>query len=223
MKRFRFFFPLSLSALALALGVGSQSAASDDNRVAVVVNLGEEVVTRCVAFTEPEITGFQALERSGLPLEIDLQAGGAAVCRIDGAGCPSDDCFCSCRGGGDCLYWSYWHLTAGAWQYATGGAGVHKVSDGMVDGWVWGPGSVTQATPPPVVTFDEVCVADGSPDTIASAPSGAAVALPGDDISPPSSTDAGGPVDWRPYAGFIVVVGVLGALGLLGRRRARRS
>ncbi len=93
------------------------SGASDGNRVAVVVDYGNgQVASRCVTFTEESITGYDALERTGLPIETDFQTGGAAVCRIDGQGCPSQDCFCSCRGGGECRYWSYWHLNNGIWN-----------------------------------------------------------------------------------------------------------
>jgi hypothetical protein len=142
------------------------SGAADDNRVALVVDFGNgEVATRCVSFPEEQITGHEALVRSGLPVETDYQAGGAAVCRIDGTGCPAADCFCSCRGGGDnCVYWSYWHLTGDAWQYAPGGSGQYQVRDGAVDGWVWGLGSVTQAEPPPLVSFGDVCT-DAPPAT----------------------------------------------------------
>jgi hypothetical protein len=147
-----------LTVFALTLLAYAPSAAVGDNRVALVVDFGGGVVERrCVSFTEPQITGYQALERSGLPVETDFQAGGAAVCRIDGTGCPANDCFCSCRGGSDCVYWSYWHLVAGAWQYSMGGSGQYMVSDGAIEGWVWGLGSVTQASPPPLVSFAEVC------------------------------------------------------------------
>jgi hypothetical protein len=149
---------LILTLLILTLLAYAPSGASGENRVALVVDFGDGAVeTRCVSFAEEEITGYEVLERSGLTVETDFQAGGAAVCRIDNTGCPADDCFCSCRGGDDCVYWSYWHLNAGAWQYSMGGSGQYTVSDGDVEGWVWGLGSVTQASPPPLVTFGEVC------------------------------------------------------------------
>lgn len=149
---------LILTLLILTLLAYAPSGASGENRVALVVDFGDgQVETRCVSFSEEEVTGHQALERSGLPVETDYQAGGAAVCRIDGMGCPANDCFCSCRGRGDCVYWAYWHLVAGAWQYSMGGSGQYMVSDGAIEGWVWGLGSVTQASPPPLVSFAEVC------------------------------------------------------------------
>ncbi len=161
--------PLILfTAIVLALLVYYPSAASDENRAALVVDFGNgQVATRCVGFSEETINGFELLQRAGLPVETDFQTGGAAVCRIDGQGCPSDDCFCSCRGGGDCLYWSYWHQTDGVWGYSAAGSALYQVADGAVEGWVWGLGSVTQAVPPPPVTFGDVCAADETPTVTA--------------------------------------------------------
>lgn len=153
--------PLMLLTIGiLVLLVYQPSGAADDNRVALVVDFGNgQVAKRCVSFSEETITGYEALMRSGLPVETDFQSGGAAVCRIDGQGCPPDDCFCSCRGGGSCIYWSYWHLNDGGWSYSAAGSGIYRVDDGDIDGWVWGLGSVTQASPPPLVSFDDVCAA----------------------------------------------------------------
>ncbi len=148
---------VALPGLALLLGSAS-SRAADDNRVALVVSLGEgETATRCVSFPEESISGYEALQRSGLAFETEVQAGGAAVCSIEGRGCPADNCFCSCPGGTDCLYWSYWHQIDGEWVYSVAGAGLYRVIDGAVEGWVWGPGSVSQAPPPPDVSFADVC------------------------------------------------------------------
>ena len=151
---------LLLSVGVLALLVYYPSGASDDNRAALVVDFGNgQVATRCVGFSEETISGFDLLQRSGLPVEADFQSGGAAVCRIDGRGCPPDDCFCSCRGGGDCLYWAYWHQSDGVWGYSSAGSALYQVGDGAVEGWVWGLGSVTQATPPPAIAYGDVCAA----------------------------------------------------------------
>lgn len=163
---------LILTVLVVALLAYTPSGAADDNRVAVVIDYGnDQVVTRCVSFSEDNITGYEALERTGLAVETDFQTGGAAVCRIDDQGCPPDDCFCSCRGGGDCIYWSYWHFTNGTWNYSSAGSGLYQVTDGAVEGWVWGLGSVTQAQPPPVVSFADVCAtaATNTPTTTATA------------------------------------------------------
>ncbi len=196
---------LSLVSLLAYASIG----AADDNRVALVVDYGDgEVATRCVSFPEESITGYEALQRSGLPFETEIQAGGAAVCRIDGRGCPADDCFCACPGGADCVYWSYWHQIDGEWRYSVGGSGLYRVSDGAVEGWVWGLGSVTQAPPPPDVSFDEVC-SDESAVVAANDPSITSTAPP---------TEA---ADRSTYLGFAGLVLVLGLLGLLMAARRR--
>ena len=153
---------LCLTGVTFILMAVDPSRAMDENRVAVVVDFGNgQVATKCISFPEESISGFEALQRSGLPVETDFQTGGAAICRIDGRGCPSEDCFCECRGGGECKYWSYWHFINASWNYSVAGSGIYQVRDGAVDGWVWGLGSITQATPPPEISFAEVCV-DGS-------------------------------------------------------------
>jgi len=193
---------LLLSLILLVSLAAGPTAAQNENRVAVVVDYGDDrTATRCVAFAEPEISGLEALNRSGLVVENEVQAGGAAVCRVDGVGCPADDCFCGCRGGGECRYWSYWQLRDGAWRYAIAGAGQSRVGDGMVEGWVWGLGSVTEAPPPPVVSFAEVCggeVMTGMPEVVT-------------------------PVDWRSYGLFTGALLLLGGLALIIRRRPRGS
>lgn len=154
---------LCLTGIALILFLVSPSGASDENQVAIVVDFGNgQVGTKCVSFSEESITGFEALQRSGLPVETDFQTGGAAVCRIDGQGCPSDDCFCECRGGDECKYWSYWHFTNGTWNYSVAGSSLYQVRDGALDGWVWGLGSITQALPPPVIPFQDVCPSESA-------------------------------------------------------------
>jgi hypothetical protein len=191
-----------LLLIVLAATVGAPAAAQDDNRVAVVVDYGDgRTATRCVAFAEPEISGLDALNRSGLVVENEVQAGGAAVCRIDGVGCAIDDCFCACRGGAECRYWSYWQWRDGAWRYAAAGAAQSRAAAGAVEGWVWGAGSVTEAPPPPVVSFGEVC-------------SGAVVAA-GDTAAPA--------VAWASYGLFTGVLLLLGGLALLVRRRGARG
>ena len=200
MGRRALFLLLDLAVLFAA--VGAPTAAQDDNRVAVVVDYGDgQTAARCVAFLEPEISGLEALSLSGLAVENEVQAGGAAVCRIDGVGCAVDDCFCACRGSGECRYWSYWQFRDGAWQYAVAGAGQSRVVNGAVEGWVWGAGSVTEAPPPPVVAFDEVC-------------SGAVVAAP-DRVAPT--------VPWAPYGLFAGLLLFLGGLALVVRRRGARG
>jgi len=191
--------------------------AQDGNRVGIVVDFGEETTTACVAFAEPEISGYEALVRSGLALEVNQQAGGAAVCRIEATGCAADDCFCACQGQ-DCVYWAYWHQVDGAWQYAVIGASQSRVGNGDVDGWVWGPGSVTEAPPPPDVSFDDICGATGTTAVAAlstPAPGGTSTAAAAETAATAATA---GPSAWG-YAGFVGLLLLLGGLLWLARRR----
>jgi hypothetical protein len=146
-------------ALLLMLGAFFLLAAEtdDQNQAGLVVDFGDgQVEAVCVRFAEAEITGFELLQRSGLALEVEAQGLGAAVCRIDTTGCPADNCFCQCRGDA-CEYWSYWHQNDGVWEYSAAGAAVSRVMPEEVEGWSWGPGSVTEAVPPAQMSFADIC------------------------------------------------------------------
>ncbi|HQF71771.1 MAG TPA: hypothetical protein PLH39_10885 [Promineifilum sp.] len=198
--------------------------AQDGNRAGIVVDFGEETTTACVAFAEPDISSYEALVRSGLALEVNQQGDGAAVCRIEATGCAANDCFCACKGQ-DCVYWSYWQRVDEAWQYAAIGASQHRVSDGDVDGWVWGPGTVAEAPPPPEVNFDDICGGAGDePGTEATAV--AMLGAPATEglstaatVETPATAPTAGPSVWT-YGGFVVLLLLLGGLLWLARRRA---
>ncbi len=150
---------LVLSASLLMLfPVSARSGAP--NRVALVVRFGDGAVqTKCVEFSEAQITGLEALTRSSLSVIYQASGSSATVCKIQNEGCnyPNQPCFCQCSGGSNCVYWSYWHLKSGAWQYSQLGASSYMVSNGNVEGWVWGLGSPNSAPHPPVVDFNSVC------------------------------------------------------------------
>ncbi len=150
------------------VAVGPAATQGTPHRVGLVVQFPDRTVTTCVTFDEPEISGYEVLARSGLNFNADLTSNmGAAICSIEDVGCtyPVQDCFCQCQGG-DCLYWSYWHLRDGEWEYSQLGAGNYTVRDGDVEGWRWGQGEINlSAQPPPVYTFDELCAAPTPTDT----------------------------------------------------------
>ena len=130
-----------------ANGVSGHTA--DPSYVGLVIDKGDGItVTSCVTFSEEEISGLDVLERSGL--EIVTSEG--AVCAIDGTGCPASNCWCQCQGT-PCIYWSYWHWSDGSWHYSQEGAAGYQVHDGDVEGWRWGEGG----TPPPTVSFEQIC------------------------------------------------------------------
>ncbi len=182
---------LASVVIMVAIFSAAVTQADGPNQVGLVVaHLDGTVVTRCIEFEENEISGYDVLDRSGLDLNIEPSGGmGVTVCRIDNEGCtfPQEPCFCQCMGGGSsCVYWSYWHLDNDNWQYSGAGASYHSVSHGDVEGWVWGLGTITEAAPPPVIPFDEIC----APPTPTPAPTDTATPEPS-----PTPTDTPEPTN----------------------------
>jgi len=198
-----------LLALALLAGAGVHTSAQGPNRVAIVVQYDDgSVSTHCVTFGTPQITGLEALQITGLDVVYEGGALGARVCKIGPIGCDlPGNCFCQCKGQ-ECLYWSYWHLVDGTWQYAIVGAASYQVAPGSVEGWSWGIGTPNRAPEPPVASFEQVCAppeaaaptATPSPTerpTQTSAPSPTATARPTGTAHPtvtPTETAARAPV-----------------------------
>ena len=159
---------LILLTAMVPTGAGLPAArAQEAYRVGLVVRYGEgSYTTRCVDFTEGDVTGYDVLVRSGLDVVALYASGmGAAICRIDGTGCPVESCL-TCAG---LDYWSYWHISDGAWEYSRSGASGHDVHGGAVEGWSWGIGEQ-----PPLIPFDEICTPPPTdtpvPPTATSAP-----------------------------------------------------
>ncbi|MCB8944072.1 MAG: hypothetical protein H6658_09985 [Ardenticatenaceae bacterium] len=184
MKRFVRYLPLLFITL---LTLASHLLAQETNRVALVVSFGEgEVVTQCVEFNEPEITGLEVLQRAGMEVTAQVQGLGAAVCSIDDTGCPSSNCFCQCAGGGSCRFWNYWHMVDGSWQFSQAGSSIYPIQDGAVEGWAWGVGaSGGNGERPPVYSFDQIC-APAATDT----PVPTDTPLPTNTAVPPTATFA---------------------------------
>ncbi len=188
-----FLFTLTWTEVGLAQG---------SNRAAVVVRFdGERQESRCVAFEEPEISGLELLRRSGLNLELDAASMGSLLCGIEGTGCPSNDCLCQCKGGDSCVYWSYWRQLDEGWIYAQVGATSTKISDGDVDGWSWGPGTIANAIEPASIPFDDVCGEDAIIATQA------------------LENGLDGSFNWRPILAFGLITAGLGLVGLALKRQ----
>jgi hypothetical protein len=157
--RYTFAFLLCFFLL-LAFMPRAVGAQEEWQRAGLVVTLADgRTETRCVAFSEPSLSGYELLLRSGLEVAASVAPMGAMVCTIEATGCPPSDCLCQCRGGGSCVYWSYWRLEEGEWRYGRAGASSSQVRDGAVEGWAWGLGTVSSASPPPLYTFEEICQA----------------------------------------------------------------
>ncbi|MFN2205656.1 MAG: hypothetical protein ACK2UT_07050 [Candidatus Promineifilaceae bacterium] len=158
MKISKLLLELFSAALLFLWLLPEGTEAQDGNRAALVIRMNDQdVQTACVEFSEPQISGFDLLQQSGIEFAVDIQSMGAKICSIEQTGCPADDCWCQCKGGGDCIYWSYWHRLNEQWHYSQGGASTYSLGDGDVEGWSWGPGSVNEAIAPPELSFADIC------------------------------------------------------------------
>ena len=118
---------LAALATAYAGNTAAPDSPPDPNRVDVVVDLGNgNVLTRRVTFTEPTLNGLQVLQRSGLNLEIVTYSFGAAVCSIEGVGCPATNCFCNPD-----KFWGYLYWEDGWQGYPTGPSGSTVANGGV--------------------------------------------------------------------------------------------
>lgn len=165
-----------LIAASLMLGAVTLYARGEQARTkhaGIVVQFGNgEVVNKCVEFSEGSLSGVELLERAGFDTKVDASnAMGVAVCKINKDGCnyPGKTCFCECQGA-DCKYWSYWRMVDGTWKYQENGASNTSIHNGDLEGWVWGAGGVSNAVPPALTTFDQVCVIEEATATLTTAP-----------------------------------------------------
>jgi hypothetical protein len=157
MQGTRLALPLLLLSLILPISAISPAPAwaqATGNQAGLVVVYGDgRVITRCVAFSEPQISGADLLFRSGLSIVVEAGPLGLTVCSLNGEGCPSTDCFCECHGT-PCVYWNYYYGNPdGSWTYAYVGAASRQIANGDVDAWLWGESS----TLPPSLTFEAIC------------------------------------------------------------------
>lgn len=160
-KRWMGFAALIAALVVIGLSTaGQEVGAQEPNQVGLVVQHGDGgVITRCVMFSEAEISGYEVLVRSGLEVVANFDSGmGATLCKIDGEGCPADSCWCQCQGS-PCVYWAYHHLMNGQWVYSNLGASDYYVGHGSVEGWAWGEGNPQgSGAQPPVIPFEQICV-----------------------------------------------------------------
>lgn len=143
---FLFFFILSL-----AYRIVLPAQAQDQNQIGLIVQFDDETInTFCISFTGDSLSGYDVLQKSGLNILAAFDPIGAAICKIENTGCPTDNCFCQSPPN----YWSYWHLLNNQWEYSQRGATLAQLQSGAVEGWRWGDGQ------PPSVSYsiDEICV-----------------------------------------------------------------
>jgi hypothetical protein len=159
---FRVAFAVAAMSFALMLHANTPASAATrtarvgepgTQRVGVIVDTGSMVKRVCVRFTESSISGVEALQRAGVDPVLRTYGGqGSAVCSLCGQGCPADGSCLTCGGGN---YWAYFRAPVGSSSFALSRAGASstRLTDGDVEGWVWGSGS----TPPVHVSIDSIC------------------------------------------------------------------
>lgn len=169
----------------------SQTPAQEDGKVGLVVRFADgSVVTDCIDYSGPGMTGEDVLDESGLALVKDMSYGlGAAICKIaqDGCSYPQEHCFCQCEGA-DCQYWAYYQLDRqkAEWVYSGMGLSGHTVEPGDVEGWAWGNGELgSSEVEPPVITFEELCAPLGAPGEHAGQPLETPERQPAGDVQAP--------------------------------------
>ena len=150
------------AALWLILASLQVGQASQPHLAGLVIQDGNGNLTSyCVEFSEEQITGLELLQRSGAAFVASYDTIGAAICKIGETGCPAEDCFCQSPPD----YWSYWLMQNSRWVYSFKGAGIRTITNGDMDGWVWGNGR----QPPPVMSLEQVCASKMQPPAPASA------------------------------------------------------
>lgn len=126
----------------------------------VIKGPGGQTSTYCVSLTPDHANGLDALRATGLDINAQIGALGAAVCRIDKTGCsyPAETCFCQCQGN-QCDYWSYFYQDENKhWLYSSLGPSTRQLKMGDVEGWLWNEGKgLTPVGGLPELTFDAIC------------------------------------------------------------------
>jgi hypothetical protein len=166
--------------LTLLIAVTNTRAQTGENRAVLVIAGDGEPRASCVRFSEPTLSGEQALRRADTRAVIDYQSQGAAICKIGATGCTlSQGCFCQCQTlGAGCAFWNYLRQRDEGWQLLPVGAGASIIEDGDVVAFVWatGDGESTSAQLPRYAV-DAVCAAQPAARAPAvSSPTAAAIA-----------------------------------------------
>ncbi len=216
------------AALLLNLAAwGARGAAqSDANRAGLVVQFKDgSVVTRCVTFDQPDMTGYDLLRRADLPVAVDAGSMGATVCKIGNDGCDvlEQACFCECQDlGGACAYWIYFVSAGDKWRYSILGASGQKVVDGSVHGWIWGTGKADGAdVAPPLLSFEDICSAPAPTATVEASDAPTPAPAPPSDAKDGAGTPPGGLPDG--LVAFGLLAAGLGGILLLAQRRAGKG
>jgi hypothetical protein len=150
----------------LLVGVVATAVLAQDStkRVGLVVRYGDGSEHLEIVTASTDATGEGILNASSLDVEIMQSAWGPGLCRIEGDGCPADDCFCATE------FWSFWTLNAvgPAWEAAAVGIGGVTPANGDVLGFSWTASDENwnPINEPPVYTFSQIEAATEAPTDI---------------------------------------------------------
>ncbi|MBN2251327.1 MAG: hypothetical protein JW724_04565 [Candidatus Altiarchaeota archaeon] len=126
-------------------------------RVAVVIDMADGTVTRCVSAAD-NADGYVIFEDAGQDMAWTYYGSslGHGLCSVNGLGCPSSNCFCNPD-----AYWNFYVKEAGGeWSYsAVGFDGGSTCSDHYcaADGEMLGLAYGGYGTEPPDYSFSDVC------------------------------------------------------------------
>ncbi len=140
----------SVAAAAPGSPFVATCAGAGPNHAALVIEHGDgSVVSRCVAFDTPTISGDRLLAAAAVPWSGQTFGGfGVAVCAVDAE--PSR--YGSCPGAD--RYWAVFEATGSGWELSPIGISSMTVADGDALGLRYVP---TSGTPEPPVSASGVC------------------------------------------------------------------
>src|SRR4051794_25853077 len=147
-----------LVLVALSGGTGAQPARAA-GVVGLVIRHGDgRVIYATVPLTGDRMTGAEALQKSGLTLNVSVGGSfGVAVCTVAGEGCeaPKEGCFFKSYGAPS-FYWPYsLRNPDGSWRNSALGPGNRSLHAADVDGWSGTGGGANL----PTVTLAQIAVA----------------------------------------------------------------
>ena len=180
---------------AAAVAGAPPACAAGELRVAVVVDFGDlpsppPTSVMCVAGSDRD-TGADILAARarllGKPMPRYNSSG--LLCAIDGL--PQTGC--GERVDGRYRYWSYWHGTAGGWEYSSTGPAGQRARSTTTEGWRYVDGAGLPSAPPPRGPADPAATCTSAPPPSPAPTSSPSTAPPGGGAPGGSPAPAPGP------------------------------
>lgn len=125
-----------------SLPVEPTRAAGPDQAHIIVQSAEGDVIVRKINFTAP-ISGYTALQLTGLELITTSTAFGLGICAIEGVGDPAGNCFTS-------GFWSSYYWNGLTWTTYLVGASDTVINNGAVELWSWQDNFIPLNLPPPL-------------------------------------------------------------------------